>query len=214
MQQLQNLYDSIDKERDASIAICFLHSYLYPKHEMIVEDLARSIGFKHVYRSSSVIPMIKAVPRGQSTTADAYLSPLILKYVDGFYRYFDGEPNVMFMKSDGGLVSASHFHGLPAILSGPAAGMIGYSKVVSEKFPGQAVIGFDMGGTSTDVSRFSDHLEHVYETVTAGVHLKTPQLDIQTVAAGGGSCLAFKEGIFVVGPEVRFIVLLVYYYLI
>ncbi|CAB4424914.1 unnamed protein product [Rhizophagus irregularis] len=200
-EDLQSLYD--DDFR--SVAICLLHSYTYPEHERLLGEIATSIGFTHISLSSSIMPMIKIVPRGTSSTADAYLTPCIRKYIDGFVSGFDENltknARLEFMQSDGGLVPVNKFSGFRAILSGPAAGVVGYALTSyneNEKIP---VIGFDMGGTSTDVSRYDGHYEHVFETTTAGVTIQAPQLDINTVAAGGGSRLFFRNGMFVVGPE-------------
>lgn len=206
--QLQALY----KEGYKSIAICLLHSYTFPDHEQQIGELAKSIGFDHVSLSSQVMPMVKVVPRGTSATADAYLTPCIKKYIKGFVSGFDdgfekGTTQLQFMQSDGGLVPVSNFSGFKAILSGPAGGVVGYALTTFDKHAKVPVIGFDMGGTSTDVSRFDGHYEHVFETTTAGVTIQAPQLDINTVAAGGGSMLFFKNGMFVVGPEVSFFLL-------
>jgi 5-oxoprolinase (ATP-hydrolysing) len=154
------------------------------------------------------MPMVKIVPRGTSATADAYLTPCIKKYIQGFVSGFDdGFKNkttqLQFMQSDGGLVPVDNFSGFKAILSGPAGGVVGYALTTFNEKKKVPVIGFDMGGTSTDVSRFDGHYEHVFETTTAGVTIQAPQLDINTVAAGGGSMLFFKNGMFVVGPEVK-----------
>lgn len=151
------------------------------------------------------MPMIKIVPRGTSATVDAYLTPCITRYIDGFFAGFDeGIKNVRveFMQSDGGLAPVGNFSGFRAILSGPAGGVVGYAVTSYDPTEGSPVIGFDMGGTSTDVSRFAGgRYEHVFETTTAGVTIQAPQLDINTVAAGGGSRLFFRNGLFVVGPE-------------
>ena len=185
--------------------MCLLHSYTFVDHEQAVGALAQEIGFTHISLSSSIMPMIKMVPRGTSGTADAYLTPCIKTYVDGFVSGFDENltknVSLQFMQSDGGLVPVSHFSGLRAILSGPAGGVVGYGMTAFDIKHGVPVIGFDMGGTSTDVSRFSGKYEHVFETTTAGVTVQAPQLDINTVAAGGGSMLFFRNGTFVVGPE-------------
>ncbi|KAJ1798173.1 hypothetical protein LPJ59_002672 [Coemansia sp. RSA 2399] len=197
---LQKVYDSGIR----SVAICLMHSYTFTAHEETVGRIARDIGFTHITLSSDLVPMIKIVPRAHSATADAYLTPVIRRYVDGFSSGFDGgiaDLRVDFMQSDGGLAPVDHFSGLRAILSGPAAGVVGYavtSYSMDERVP---VIGFDMGGTSTDVSRFDGRLEHVFETTTAGVTVQAPQLDINTVAAGGGSRLFFRNGLMAVGPE-------------
>jgi 5-oxoprolinase (ATP-hydrolysing) len=199
-QQLQQLYD----EGYQSISICLMHAYIYPEHENQIGKLAESIGFSHISLSNQVMPMVKIVPRGTSTTADAYLTPCIQKYIQSFVSGFDdgfqkGTTQLQFMQSDGGLVPVSHFSGFKAILSGPAGGVVGYALTSYNDVP---VIGFDMGGTSTDVSRYNGYFDHVFETTTAGVTIQAPQLDIHTVAAGGGSMLFFKNGMFVVGPEV------------
>ncbi|CAO3568473.1 unnamed protein product [Mortierella alpina] len=199
--QLQDLYEQGFK----SIAVCLLHSYTFVDHEQAVGELAQQIGFTHISLSSAIMPMIKMVPRGTSATADAYLTPCIKTYVDGFVSGFDESltknVSLQFMQSDGGLVPVSHFSGLRAILSGPAGGVVGYGMTAFDAKDGVPVIGFDMGGTSTDVSRFNGKYEHVFETTTAGVTVQAPQLDINTVAAGGGSMLFFRNGTFVVGPE-------------
>jgi len=152
------------------------------------------------------MPMIKIVPRGTSATVDAYLTPNIQRYIDGFFSGFDEgirtKVRVEFMQSDGGLAPVGQFSGFRAILSGPAGGVVGYAVTSYDSEEGSPVIGFDMGGTSTDVSRFAGgRYEHVFETTTAGVTIQAPQLDINTVAAGGGSRLFFRNGLFVVGPE-------------
>ncbi|KAG7087286.1 hypothetical protein E1B28_013264 [Marasmius oreades] len=202
---LQKVYD----EGYRSLAIVLIHSYTYPTHETSIGELARSMGFTHVSCSSQLLPMIKVVPRGVSSTADAYLTPILYQYLDGFFSGFDSQlrdgriksPRVEFMGSDGGLVDANRFSGLKSILSGPAGGVVGYALTswdVNEKKP---VIGLDIGGTSTDVSRFSGRFEITYESTTAGTTIQSPQLDINTVAAGGGSCLSFRNGLFLAGPE-------------
>ncbi|KAK1728477.1 hydantoinase B/oxoprolinase [Colletotrichum acutatum] len=188
-----------------SVAVCFIHSYLYPNHEDEVAELARSMGFD-VSVSSELQPTIKMVSRGNSANADAYLSPLIRRYVRDFGSGFKGgldaiAGKLLFMQSDGGLCLWQNFSGLRAILSGPAGGVIGFGKSCYDSESKMPVIGFDMGGTSTDVSRFSGTYDHVFETETAEVTLQTPQLDINTVAAGGGSILHWKNGLFAIGPD-------------
>ncbi|KAF9354038.1 hypothetical protein BGX26_008191 [Mortierella sp. AD094] len=199
--QLEDLYS----QGFRSIAVCLLHSYTFVDHELAIGELAKEIGFTHISLSSSIMPMIKIVPRGTSATADAYLTPCIRTYVDGFISGFDENlvknVSLQFMQSDGGLTPVNQFSGLRAILSGPAGGVVGYGMTAFDSKHGVPVIGFDMGGTSTDVSRFSGKYEHVFETTTAGVTVQAPQLDINTVAAGGGSMLFFRNGTFVVGPE-------------
>ncbi|KIY00156.1 uncharacterized protein Z520_03841 [Fonsecaea multimorphosa CBS 102226] len=190
--------------RDISLAL--LHSYAYPNHEAAIARIARQIGFR-VSVSSELQQMIKIVPRAQSATADAYLSPIIIRYLDGFRKSFkghlaDGSANKLLLcQSDGGLTPITAFTGLRAILSGPAGGVLGAAKTCYDPDQGVPILGFDMGGTSTDVSRFSGTLEHVFETTVAQVTIQNPQLDVQTVAAGGGSRLFYHNGLFVVGPE-------------
>jgi len=210
--QLQGLYD----DGFRSIAVCLVHGYTFPDHEALVGKLALEIGFNHVSLSHQLMPMIKLVPRATSACADAYLTPAIKKYIAGFQAGFEGDlgkesvrkesgakgARCEFMQSDGGLVDVDLFSGLRAILSGPAGGVVGYALTSYDANTKTPVIGFDMGGTSTDVSRYgSGRYEHVFETTTAGVTIQSPQLDINTVAAGGGSRLFFRNGLFVVGPE-------------
>lgn len=210
--QLQHLYSLNIR----SLAIVFLHSYTYPEHEQRVAKLAHELGFTQVSTSSDVMPMIRIVPRGGTTCVDAYLTPVLKRYLISFSKGFERELHgvrVGFMQSDGGLAAMDRFYGNRAILSGPAGGVVGYALTSQAHYnlmkkeancePEEvfAAIGFDMGGTSTDVSRYAGHFEHVFETVTAGVSLQAPQLDINTVAAGGGSKLYFRHGLFVVGPE-------------
>uniref|UniRef100_A0A8P0TI97 5-oxoprolinase, ATP-hydrolysing n=1 Tax=Canis lupus familiaris TaxID=9615 RepID=A0A8P0TI97_CANLF len=187
-----------------SLAVVLMHSYTWAQHEQQVGALARELGFTHVSLSSEAMPMVRIVPRGHTACADAYLTPAIQRYVQGFRRGFQGQlkdVQVLFMRSDGGLAPMDSFSGSRAVLSGPAGGVVGYSATTYQAEGGQPVIGFDMGGTSTDVSRYAGEFEHVFEASTAGVTLQAPQLDINTVAAGGGSRLFFRSGLFVVGPE-------------
>ncbi|CAD5226711.1 unnamed protein product [Bursaphelenchus xylophilus] len=187
-----------------SLAILFIHSYIYQKHEEKVAEIAEELGFINISLSSSVIPMIKAVPRGYTACADAYLTPIIQKYIDGFRNGFvDNLKGVSleFMQSDGGLCPVERFIGSRAILSGPAGGVVGVSMTSFDKKDKRPIVGFDMGGTSTDVSRYDGIFTHTLESVTAGVMIQAPQLEVNTVAAGGGSRLFFENGLFVVGPE-------------
>lgn len=188
-----------------SIAIVFVHSYAYPEHELQVGRLATEMGFS-VTLSSAVQPMINVVPRGMSAMADAYLTPVIQEYISSIESNFAGgfsskDTRIEFMQSDGGLVDYRKFSGLKAILSGPAGGVVGYAQTSWDAEERKPIIGFDMGGTSTDVSRYSGTYDHVFETTTAGISIQSPQLDIHTVAAGGGSILTWKNGLFNVGPE-------------
>jgi 5-oxoprolinase (ATP-hydrolysing) len=186
------------------LAVVLMHSYTYPHHELLVEKLALEMGFKHVSLSSSLTPMVRAVPRGLTASVDAYLTPVIKEYLSGFMSKFEGgseQVNVLFMQSDGGLASERRFSGHKAVLSGPAGGVVGYSQTLFELETSKPLIGFDMGGTSTDVSRYDGGYEQVLETQIAGAIIQAPQLDINTVAAGGGSKLKFQFGAFKVGPE-------------
>lgn len=185
-----------------SLAIVLMHAYTYPAHELQIGMLAREMGFTQVSLSSRVMPRIKIVDRGQTCCVDAYLTPLIRNYIDGFRDGFMGQPpELFFMQSDGGLVREDFFTGCQAILSGPAGGVVGYTQTTFNRESKQPVIGFDMGGTSTDVSRFDGEYEWQYESEVAGVNLQVPQFAICTVAAGGGSRLYFKNETFQVGPE-------------
>ncbi|OWM79165.1 5-oxoprolinase-like [Punica granatum] len=186
------------------LAVVLMHSYTYQEHEIAVERLARRMGFRHVSLSSALTPMVRAVPRGLTATVDAYLTPVIKEYLSGFISRFDEgveKVNVLFMQSDGGLAPESRFSGHKAILSGPAGGVVGYTQTLFRLETEKPLIGFDMGGTSTDVSRYDGTYEQVLETQIAGAIIQAPQLDINTVAAGGGSKLKFQFGAFRVGPE-------------
>jgi len=187
-----------------SVAVALLHSYGYRDHEEQIGALAREMGFAQVSLSSRVMPRVKLVSRGDTATVDAYLTPHIHRYLEGFRSGFSdrlSRTRVLFMQSDGGLTSADRFTGSRAILSGPAGGVVGYAMTTFHEMSGRPVIGFDMGGTSTDVSRFGGEYELTFESQTAGVRMQVPQLDIRTVAAGGGSRLFFENNMFQVGPE-------------
>ncbi|EFK05396.1 hydantoinase/oxoprolinase [delta proteobacterium NaphS2] len=187
-----------------SVAVVFMHAYCFPEHELLVGEMAEEMGFTQISLSHRVMPMVKIVSRGDTTTVDAYLTPHIQKYLRSFRSGFRDELQhtpLLFMQSDGGLVSADRFKGSNAILSGPAGGVVGYAMTTYSRHEKKPVIGFDMGGTSTDVSRFGGEFELVHETETAGVRIQAPQMNIVTVAAGGGSRLFFRNGLFEVGPE-------------
>ncbi|KAI9740432.1 MAG: hypothetical protein M1834_005012 [Cirrosporium novae-zelandiae] len=189
-----------------SIAVCLTHSYTFQEHELIIEKLAQEIGFPQISLSSQLLPMIKMTSRGASATADAYLTPVIKHYIEGFRdgfkdRLTSNDTRCEFMQSDGGLANFEKFSGLRAILSGPAGGVVGHARTSYDPNDGTPVIGFDMGGTSTDVSRYDGKFDHTFENTTAGVTVMAPQLDINTVAAGGGSILFWRHGLFVVGPD-------------
>ncbi len=184
-----------------AVAVVFLHAYAFPEHERQIGVIAREIGFEQISLSHEVMPMVKMVARGDTTTVDAYLTPHIRNYLQSFRSGFSDnleKTQLLFMQSDGGLTDSGKFKGSNAILSGPAGGVVGYAVTTDL---GQPVIGFDMGGTSTDVSRYGDDYELVHETETAGVRIQAPQMHIKTVAAGGGSRLFFRNGLFEVGPE-------------
>jgi len=212
---IRNSLQSLADKGIKSLAIVFLHSYVYPEHEILVGDIAKSMNcFTEISLSHEVMSMVKVVPRGFTVSASAYLTPKITEYLAGFTKGFDAglmnNVRLDFMKSDGGLTPVNDFGGHQAILSGPAGGVVGYAKTSYRPSLGKdgteitkplPVIGFDMGGTSTDVSRYDGTLELVFETTTAGVSIQAPQLDIHTVAAGGGSRLFLQNGLFVVGPE-------------
>ncbi|MDG2196864.1 MAG: hydantoinase B/oxoprolinase family protein [SAR324 cluster bacterium] len=201
---LEKVCNSLEEAKQAGIkavAVVFLHAYAFPQHEQDVGALARELGFTQVSLSHEVMPMVKMVARGDTTMVAAYLTPHIRQYLNSFRSGFsDGleQSNLFFMQSDGGLTAADRFQGSNAILSGPAGGVVGYALTTDL---GKPVIGFDMGGTSTDVSRYGGDWEHTRESETAGVRIQAPQLDIRTVAAGGGSRLFFRQGRFEVGPE-------------
>ena len=195
-----------------SVAIVFMHGYRYPAHELAAERLAREAGFTQVSVSHRVSPLMKLVGRGDTTVVDAYLSPILRRYVEQVAGEMPGV-RLFFMQSNGGLADAHAFQGKDAILSGPAGGIVGMVRtaqlaradvVDSGEVDGNAgvrVIGFDMGGTSTDVSHFAGEFERAFETQVAGVRMRAPMMSIHTVAAGGGSILAFDGARFRAGPQ-------------
>lgn len=191
-----------DEGYDA-LAIVFMHAYKFPAHEAAMAAIAREIGFAQVSVSHEVSPLIKLVGRGDTTVIDAYLSPVLRRYVAQVSAELDiarTGARVMFMMSSGGLTAADMFQGKDAILSGPAGGVVGLARTGEEAgFPN--VIGFDMGGTSTDVAHFDGEYERAFETEVAGVRVRAPMMLIHTVAAGGGSILHFDAGRFRVGPD-------------
>ncbi|WVQ73617.1 hypothetical protein IAR50_003197 [Cryptococcus sp. DSM 104548] len=202
-QMEQDLRDIYAKGID-SLAVILLHSYTFPDHERRIASIASKVGFKNISLSSHLSPTIKAVPRGNSATLDAYLSPVLRAYMDGLNSHFAGGKageRTDFMKSDGGLVAADKFSGLSALLSGPAGGFVGCALTAYSLTRAKPVIGFDMGGTSTDVCRFSGDFDLAYETVIANIKIAAPHLSIETVAAGGGSRLHYKNGMFLAGPD-------------
>jgi 5-oxoprolinase (ATP-hydrolysing) len=182
-----------------SCAIVFMHSYLYPSHEEICADIARKAGFAHVTVSHSTSPLIKLVERGDTTVADAYLSPILHRYLDRFSKPFKST-SVYFMQSNGGLTDRKHFRGKDSLLSGPAGGLVG--AVETGKALGfQKIVSFDMGGTSTDVSHFEGQFERQDMTTISGIRIRAPMIPIHTIAAGGGSILTFDGHRLLVGPE-------------
>ncbi|MFC0251870.1 hydantoinase B/oxoprolinase family protein [Massilia consociata] len=182
-----------------AIAIVFMHGYRYTAHEAATARIAREIGFTQVSVSHEVSPLQKLVARGDTTVVDAYLSPILRRYVDQVASELPGV-NLQFMQSSGGLTDARAFQGKDSILSGPAGGIVGM--VRASRLAGfERVIGFDMGGTSTDVSHFSGEFERVFETQVAGVRMRAPMMSIHTVAAGGGSILHFDGTRYRVGPD-------------
>ncbi|MGE8368924.1 hydantoinase B/oxoprolinase family protein [Cupriavidus sp.] len=182
-----------------SAAIVFMHGYRYAAHEQAAARLAREVGFTQVSTSHETSPMMKFVSRGDTTVVDAYLSPILRRYVDQVAGEMPGV-RLLFMQSSGGLTDAQAFQGKDAILSGPAGGIVGMARTAG--LADQArVIGFDMGGTSTDVSHYAGEFEREFETQVAGVRMRAPMMSIHTVAAGGGSLLTFDGARFRVGPE-------------
>ena len=203
--------EHLRKAHDAgieAIAIVFMHSWNYPAHEALVADLARDVGFEQISVSHRVSPLAKLVGRGDTTVVDAYLSPILRRYVDevaadlGAGKGDDAgaSPSLKFMMSSGGLTAAGLFQGKDAILSGPAGGVVGM--VETAGLAGfDRVIGFDMGGTSTDVAHFDGDYERAFDTEVAGVRIRAPMMRIHTVAAGGGSILHYEAGRFGCGPD-------------
>ncbi|HEY1632635.1 MAG TPA: hydantoinase B/oxoprolinase family protein [Rhizomicrobium sp.] len=183
----------------ASCAIVFMHGYRYPAHEARAAELARAAGFTHVSTSHDSVPLMKFVSRGDTTVADAYLSPVLARYADRISSALGGT-KLYFMTSNGGLAAPRFFRGKDAIVSGPAGGVVGMAETARQAGLDR-VIGFDMGGTSTDVSRFDGSYDRVYETEVAGVRLRAPMMAIHTVAAGGGSILHYDGARFRAGPD-------------
>lgn len=186
-----------------AVAIVFMHAYRRPAHERLVADIAREIGFQQVSVSHEVSPLVKLVGRGDTTVVDAYLSPILSRYVAQVAEELDvarSGARLMFMTSSGGLTAADLFKGKDSILSGPAGGVVALAQTGKEA-GFDRVIGFDMGGTSTDVAHYDGDYERAFETEVAGVRMRAPMMLIHTVAAGGGSILHFDGGRFRVGPD-------------
>ncbi|MGH3933009.1 MAG: hydantoinase/oxoprolinase family protein, partial [Pseudonocardiaceae bacterium] len=199
---LDRLADDLKQASDdgiTALAVVGMHSHLHPAHEQATGTLAERLGFGQISLSSEVSPLMKLVPRGDTAVVDAYLSPVLRRYISQVAEQLPGV-RLMFMQSSGGLAEAGHFRGKDAILSGPAGGIVGMARM-SAQAGFDKVIGFDMGGTSTDVSHFAGEYERVFDTQVAGVRLRAPMLDIHTVAAGGGSILHFDGSRYRVGPD-------------
>ena len=187
-----------------SVAIALMHAYRFPDHEQRLGKLAEDIGFSQISLSHEASPLIKLVGRGDTAVVDAYLSPILRRYVDQVADALGtdqgGCDRLMFMQSNGGLTDASLFQGRDAILSGPAGGVVGMVRSAAE-LGFDKLIGFDMGGTSTDVCHYAGEYERSFETEVAGVRMRAPMMSIHTVAAGGGSILSYRDGRMQVGPE-------------
>ncbi len=185
-----------------SVAIAFMHSYINPDHENKIELIAKEENFNQISVSHKVSPLIKLVGRGDTTVVDAYLSPILRRYVNQVSNELKDTKStqLMFMQSNGGLTDANLFQGKDALLSGPAGGVVSMTQT-GKQAGFNRLIGFDMGGTSTDVCHFAGEFERSFETELAGVRIRAPMMQINTVAAGGGSILSYKDGRFQVGPE-------------
>ncbi|MGB3190995.1 MAG: hydantoinase B/oxoprolinase family protein [Limnoraphis sp.] len=197
--RLQALYDSGIR----SCAIVLMHGYRYPKHEKQIAELAQKIGFSQISVSHEVSPLMKLISRGDTTVVDAYLSPILRRYVEQVFSQLnsDGESvSLLFMQSNGGLTDARNFQGKDSILSGPAGGIVGAVQT-SLRAGFDQIISFDMGGTSTDVAHYNGEYEREFETEIAGVRMRVPMMAIHTVAAGGGSIVRFDGSRYRVGPE-------------
>ncbi|MFK5926685.1 MAG: hydantoinase B/oxoprolinase family protein [Desulfuromusa sp.] len=183
-----------------AVAIAFMHGYANPVHEQQIAEVAAEIGFTQISVSSRVSPLMKLVSRGDTTVVDAYLSPILRRYVNQVAEQLGDGPRLMFMQSNGGLTDAKLFQGKDAILSGPAGGVVGMVRTASMSGY-EKIIGFDMGGTSTDVAHYNGEFERSFDTMVAGVRMRAPMMHIHTVAAGGGSILHFDGSRYRVGPD-------------
>ncbi|KAH9908968.1 Hydantoinase B/oxoprolinase-domain-containing protein [Xylariomycetidae sp. FL2044] len=201
-EEVRESLQGLRNEGYTSLAIAFMHSFVYPDHERIVAGIAKDLGFKYITMSSETSSAIKFLRRSTSVCSEAYLFPVIRRYVESFESRFEKLPQrVEFMCSDGGLKQAQKFKGNEALLSGPAGGVVGIARSCFDAGEGTPLIGFDMGGTSTDVCRFDGKYDFLTETRIADRTINVPMLNIQTVAAGGGSILFARNGLLVVGPE-------------
>ncbi len=192
-------FDAAFRNGYRAAAIALMHGYRYPAHEQRLAALAREAGFTQVSVSHEVSPLMKLVARGDTTVVDAYLSPLLRRYVDRIARELPGA-RLMFMQSNGGLTSAQRFQGKDSVLSGPAGGVVGVARTAAAA-GFDRIIGFDMGGTSTDVSHYQGQFERTFDNQVAGVRLRAPMMSLNTVAAGGGSILRFDGARYRVGPD-------------
>ena len=183
-----------------AVAIVFMHGYRFPAHEVRAAEIALDVGFTQVSTSHATAALMKLVGRGDTTVADAYLSPILRRYVDQVAGELGPDVPLSFMQSSGGLIAADRFKGKDSILSGPAGGIVGMARTAAAA-GFDHVIGFDMGGTSTDVSHYAGAYERSFETTVAGVRLRAPMMNIHTVAAGGGSICRFDGARFRVGPQ-------------
>lgn len=199
LEQVQTDLQTAYNQGIRSCAIVFMHSYRYPYHEQQVAEVAQKIGFEQISISHQVSPLMKLISRGDTTVVDAYLTPILRRYVNQITSQLPGV-KLMFMKSDGGLTDADKFQGKDSILSGPAGGIVGAVQT-SQRAGFELVITFDMGGTSTDVAHFKGEYERQLESEIAGARMRVPVLDIHTIAAGGGSILFFDGSSYRVGPE-------------
>ena len=198
--ELHNQLLQLKSRNIESLAICLMHSFKYPDHELLVGRVAEKIGFRSIRLSSQVTPLIKIVPRGETTVLDAYLNPVLAEYLDEIETRLGAKSSLKLMTSAGTLTSRSSFSGKDSVLSGPASGVVGAARV-AQQIGFQRSIGFDMGGTSTDVCRFDGQFKLEFETRKAGVQIMTPVMAIETVAAGGGSICSFDGTRLTVGPE-------------
>ncbi|MBV6658734.1 MAG: hydantoinase B/oxoprolinase family protein, partial [Devosiaceae bacterium] len=201
--QITETLNAVERSGIKAVAIVLMHAYAFPEHEALLARAARQRGIPQVSASHEVSPLVKLVGRGDTTVVDAYLSPILRRYVDQVSSELGVEGTgcrLMFMMSSGGLTAADMFQGKDAILSGPAGGVVG--AVQTAAMAGfEKIIGFDMGGTSTDVSHYAGYYERAFDTEVAGVRIRAPMMRIHTVAAGGGSLLHYRDGRFQVGPE-------------
>ena len=196
---LRQILEAAFRDGLKSVAIAFLHGYRFSGHEARAAEIAREIGFPQVSASHEISPLIKLIPRGETTIVDAYLNPVLRRYVEGVAAAL-GDVRLMFMQSSGGLADARFFRGKDSILSGPAGGIVGAVKT-SEAAGFERLITFDMGGTSTDVAHYAGQYERSLDNEVAGTRLQVPMMRIHTVAAGGGSICRFDGARLRVGPE-------------